>query len=76
MEISIQQPFSNVQLELLHLYSKNVNDEELAEIREMLAQFFAARAIRRADSIWDAKGLSEEQILGTHRRTAYQKHSL
>ncbi len=46
-DISIQQPFANVQLELLCLYSRNVSDEELAVTRDMLARFFADRATER-----------------------------
>ena len=69
---SIQQPFSNLQLELMSLYSRNVSDEELLLIREMLARFFADRATEKANKVWDEKGLDAKALLKKHRRTAYQ----
>lgn len=73
-ELPIQQPFSNVQLELLSLYARNVSDEELLQIRDMLARFFADRATKRANEVWQEKGLDEKDILKKHRRTPYRRN--
>lgn len=69
----IRQPFSNVQLELLKLYASNVSDEDLLAIKEAMAKHFFGKAKDAADKAWDEKGLSEEILLNTHRRTAYHK---
>jgi len=69
----IQQPFSNLQLELLSLYSRNVSDEELAMIQDMLARFFADRATQKANQVWDEKGLDAKSLLQKHRRTPYPR---
>ncbi len=53
-------PLSNVQLELLKLFSTNMSDGELAELRTVLANFYAEKAILKADQIWDEKGFSNE----------------
>ena len=37
---SIKQPFSNVQLELLKVFSHQVSDNDLLELRRLLVQFF------------------------------------
>ncbi len=58
MEI-VKQPFSNAQLELLKAFSHNLSDAELAELKKVLAQFFAQRAINEADRVWDEKGWIE-----------------
>ncbi len=65
--------FSNVQLELLKLYSRNVPDEDLTLIKDLLAQFFAKKATELANIAWDEKGLNAEMILNSHNRTPYKK---
>jgi len=68
-EQTLQQPFSNLQLELLSLYSRNISDEELLQIRDMLARFFAERATKRANEVWKEKGFDAKEILKKHPRT-------
>lgn len=68
---ALQQPFSNLQLELLSLYTRNISEEELLQIRDMLAQFFADRATKRANEIWEQKNLNATEILQKHRRMPY-----
>ncbi len=45
MTTAIQQPFSNIQLELLKLYSRNIPENDLMQIRLFLARYFAEKAI-------------------------------
>lgn len=52
-------PLSNLQLELLKLYSSNISESELLEIKRFLAKFFMKKAINEADIIWDEKGYSD-----------------
>lgn len=52
----IQQPLTNVQLELLKTFAHNLNEEELLQLRKLLAEFFAQRAIDVANRAWDEKG--------------------
>jgi len=54
------QPLSNLQLEILKLYSTNLDQRDLLEIKKILAHYFAKRAVKEADKIWDEKGLSNE----------------
>lgn len=62
-----------MQLELLKLYTRNVTDEDLKAIKDLLAQFFAKKATALATKVWDEKGLDAESILNTHIRTPYNK---
>ncbi|MEY4904431.1 MAG: hypothetical protein RLZZ292_2246 [Bacteroidota bacterium] len=74
MHIStLSTPFSNMQLELLQLYTRNVTDDDLAAIKDLLAQFFAKKATALADKAWDEKGLDADTILNAHFRTSYKK---
>ena len=43
------EPLSNVQLELLKLFSTNLSDEEIAELRKELAHFYARKSIEAAN---------------------------
>ena len=56
------QPLSNLQQELLKLYASNVDDNDLENIRQYLANYFANKAIKEADSLWDAKGYNSQTM--------------
>jgi hypothetical protein len=53
------------------LSSANCSIVFSVEIKKLLAQYFMDKASDLADEIWEQKGLSEEAILGEHRRTPY-----
>ncbi|HLP45509.1 MAG TPA: hypothetical protein VK469_06170 [Candidatus Kapabacteria bacterium] len=54
------QPLTNVQSELLKLFSTNLSQEALLDLKRLLARYFAQKAIKGADKIWEEKGLSNE----------------
>jgi len=51
---------SNLQLELLKLFSTNVPEQDLKNIKNYLSNYFAQKAIKEADKIWDKKSFSNE----------------
>lgn len=57
----LAQPLSNLQQELLKLYSANVSEEDLLHIKKYLAQYFGAKAISEADKIWDERNIPTKQ---------------
>ena len=64
-------PFTNLQMQLLKLYAKQVSDEDLRAINQRIVDYFAEKATKAADEIWDKKGYSNELIdewLGTDLR--------
>jgi hypothetical protein len=69
---------TNLQLELLKIFSRTVSDEDLLEIKKTLSQYFAQKAISAADKVWDEKGWSRkeaEKILKKHLRTPYRRNA-
>lgn len=54
------QSFSNLQLELLKVYSREVEEEDILAIRKILADYFAKKAIENADKVWDQNGWKTE----------------
>ena len=55
-------PLTNVQIELMKLFSTNMSDKDVIELKDLLADFYARKAIAEADAIWDKKGLSNEDM--------------
>ena len=56
------QSLSNLQQELLKLYSSDIEDADLLHIKRYLAKYFADKAIQEADKIWNEKNYSEETM--------------
>lgn len=54
---------SNLQLELLRLYGNGVSEENLREIKTILAKYFADKATDAMDNVWDEKGLTEQTMI-------------
>ena len=54
---------SNLQLELLRLYSNSISDESLLEIKQLLARYVADKATNAMDKIWEEKGLTEQDMV-------------
>ena len=59
---AINPPLSNVQVELLKLYTTGVSDETLLELKKTIAKFFLDRLRKTADKVWVEKGYSDTQM--------------
>jgi hypothetical protein len=53
---------SNLQLELLKLYSTNVEEDDLNDVKILLASYFSKKAISEADKVWESKKLSNKDM--------------
>lgn len=58
----LNQPLTNVQLEILKAFSHELSDEELKDLKEIIAKYFARRAIKAADKVWDEKSWTDEDM--------------
>ena len=66
---------SNLQLELLKLYADNVSEEDLKQIKQLIASYFAQKAIAEADKIWDKNQWTDKDAVNMaaqHYRTHYK----
>lgn len=54
---------SNIQKELLKLYSNNIKDEQLFEIKLLLGKYFAQKATEAMDEVWEEQKLSEKDMI-------------
>ena len=76
MEINVKLPLTNLQLELLKLFSNPVSNDELLEIKDLLVQYFANKAMDLADEVWEKNSWNEKdekKFLKDHLRTPYKR---
>ena len=58
----VQPPLTNVQAELLKVFSRHIPDEDLLELRQVMAKFLLQKARQRADAVWEQKGYDDNTI--------------
>lgn len=58
----LQKSLTNLQLEILKLYSTDMTEDELNELKKLLAENYANKAISEADKIWSDRDLSDSDM--------------
>ena len=53
---------TSLQLELLKIYSIPLKEEQLLEIKDLLAKYFADKAVSEMDKLWVERGWTEETM--------------
>lgn len=53
---------TNIQLELLKLFQYNLPEKQLAEIKNMLAKYFAKSATEEMDKLWEDNAWDAETM--------------
>ncbi len=57
------QELSNIQVELLKMYSNGVSEKNLHEIKLMLAKYFADQASDAMDQVWEERSLTAQDMI-------------
>ncbi len=60
--IELKLPLTNVQMELMKLYSTNLSEKDLEELKHVLAQYYADKAIAQANKLWDERNLTDADM--------------
>ena len=66
---------SNLQLELLKVFSFDISDEQVKEIKSLLVAYFAEKVSSEMDALFEANDWGEEKIeewSKEHMRTKYE----
>ncbi len=69
------QKLTNLQLELVKLFSYKVADSQLIEIKLLLGNYFAEKASEEMDKLWDENNWTEDTMkewANEHLRTPYE----
>lgn len=56
-------PLSNLQLELLKIYSFNISKSQLLEIKTLLKNYFAQKVTSEIDDLFEENHWDEEKII-------------
>jgi hypothetical protein len=66
---------TNLQLELLQMFQYSLEEKQLIEVKELLANYFAQKATEEMDRLWDENSWTEETMEewgNEHMRTEYK----
>ena len=66
---------SNIQLELLKLFSVDLSEDQLKEIKELLTNYFADKVTSEMDKLFEENGWGDDKISAwskEHMRTKYE----
>lgn len=55
-------PLNGLQRELLKVFSVDIDDQELLEIKDLLTQYFANRLEKEASRVWKERGYNDKTI--------------
>ena len=72
---AIKTTFNPIQLHILEMFNYCHSDEAMAELKAVLAEFYAKQVQAEADRLWDEgtlNGEAIEKILDEHWRTPYK----
>ncbi len=67
-------PLSNMQVELLQLFTRNVDESDLLAMKRMIVKYLAQKVTKLADNVWNEKKLTVndmEELLNNQERTPY-----
>lgn len=76
MATVVNQPFNRVQIEILNAMANLKSEEDLRELKQAISNFFAERADREMERLWEEGVINEEVIEGwknEHMRTPYHQ---
>ena len=59
---TIDKPLTNLQLELIKLFSLNLSDEQLLEVKKMLVKYFAEQATKEMERLWEENNWDNETM--------------
>ena len=65
---------NNHQLEILRLFSRELDEKDLIEIKRLIVKYLADKVTGLADEIWEKNNWTNddmEKLLETHKRTPY-----
>ena len=60
MAMATQDKITNLQQELLNIFSFDVSEEDLREIKTMLSNYFSEKRPNDPDRLWEARGWTDK----------------
>jgi len=66
-------PLSNMQIELLKLFSRDMGEEDVKAIKNLIVEYLSKKLVERSDEVWKEKGWDNEymeELLNAHLRAS------
>ncbi|MEA5259343.1 hypothetical protein VB264_16210 [Arcicella aquatica] len=66
---------NEVQLHLLKMFSRPMNEQDLIAIKALLSNYYAQKVDAESEKLWEENNMSQQNIdelLNTHLRTPYK----
>ena len=74
----LEMPLNKSQLEILKLFRRELNENDLLEIKRLIVQYLGEKITKMADRVWTEKNWNQEdmeKLLNLHDRTPYDPHN-
>ena len=71
---SIQMPLNDLQLEILKLFTRDLEEADLLAIKRLIVKYLARKVTQMADETWEENEWTDEdmeRMLNAHERTPY-----
>lgn len=73
-QTTINTPLNKHQLEILKLFSRDMEEEDFLEIKRLIVRYLAEKVSDEADKVWEKNNWTNEdmnELLKKHHRTRY-----
>lgn len=60
--IQLDKPLTNLQVELLKLFARDMPEEKLLALKQLISDYLLDMAREEADKAWDEKGYDENTV--------------
>ncbi|NCA86778.1 MAG: hypothetical protein EOM83_14620 [Clostridia bacterium] len=70
----IEIPLNKSQLEILKLFSRELDEKDYLEIKRLIVRYLAEKVTKMADQVWEEKNWNQEEmenLVNEHYRTPY-----
>ena len=74
----VEIPLNRSQLEILNLFRRELNENDLLEIKRLIVRYLGEKITKMADQVWAEKNWKQEdmeKLLNSHDRTPYNPHN-
>lgn len=74
----VELPLNKSQLEILKLFSRELDEKDLLEIKRLIVRYLGEKITTMADRVWEEKNWNQEdmeKLINSHNRTPYNPYN-
>ena len=60
--ITLEKPLTNLQVELLRIFARDLPEDKLLALKDLISDYLLDTARDEADKAWEEKGYSEKDV--------------